>query len=106
MSRIPNPDGPDILDIAMGQRIRERRRALGIAQKDLAAEVGVTFQQVQKYERGANRISYSRLAAIARVLNCRVAELSDGLEMDQVGDHVEREVRLAGRKRPSHHLHL
>ena len=59
---------PHRLDVAMGQRIRERRRALSMSQGDLARALGITFQQVQKYERGANRVSFSRLSASASEL--------------------------------------
>ncbi|HYD43914.1 MAG TPA: helix-turn-helix transcriptional regulator, partial [Phenylobacterium sp.] len=48
-------DEPDPIDVAVGARIRLRRKQLGISQSKLADAIGVTFQQVQKYERGANR---------------------------------------------------
>ncbi|WP_105385159.1 helix-turn-helix domain-containing protein [Neorhizobium alkalisoli] len=59
---------PDIIDVEVGEKIRSRRRALGITQKKLADSVGVTFQQIQKYEKGANRVGASRLLQIANVL--------------------------------------
>lgn len=59
---------PDIIDVEVGQKIRSRRRALGITQKKLADSVGVTFQQIQKYEKGANRVGSSRLLQISNVL--------------------------------------
>ena len=49
------------MDIALGAAVRIRRRTLGISQEALAEQCGVSFQQVQKYENGANRISFSRL---------------------------------------------
>jgi len=55
-------------DIEIGARVRQRREALRLTQQTLAAAIGVTFQQVQKYERGANRISASRLMQIAKTL--------------------------------------
>lgn len=61
---IPNP-----VDVHVGKRIRMRRLFLGMNQENLAAQLGVTFQQVQKYEGGANRVSASRLADIARILD-------------------------------------
>jgi transcriptional regulator with XRE-family HTH domain len=67
------------LDVAIGQRIRERRRAVGLSQAALADATGVTFQQIQKYERGANRISFSRLAEIARALHCTLGDLAEDL---------------------------
>ena len=72
------------LDIAMGANIRARRRALGISQMAVAEAIGLTFQQIQKYERGFNRVSFSRLVEIAHTLDCRVtdliADLDDGAE--------------------------
>lgn len=66
-------DEPDPIDVAVGARIRLRRKALGISQSKLADAIGVTFQQVQKYERGANRVSASTLAKIAKALDTPVA---------------------------------
>ena len=67
--------GPHIIDVAVGDNIRRRRRSLGISQEALAAAVNVTFQQIQKYERGANRVSASRLYEISRVLACDAGDL-------------------------------
>ena len=66
----PNPD-----DVALGAAIRQRRMLLAISQEKLADELGITFQQVQKYEKGANRVSWSRLVQIAKALNCSIAGL-------------------------------
>ena len=82
-------EGPHRLDVAIGQRVRERRRGIGLSQQELAEALGVSFQQVQKYERGANRISFSRLVEVAGALNCRLADLADGLDPDHKPDHVE-----------------
>ncbi len=57
----------------MGSRLRLRRKVLGLSQEKLAQALGITFQQVQKYEKGANRISASRLQQIASVLEVPVA---------------------------------
>nr|WP_092620576.1 helix-turn-helix domain-containing protein [Roseospirillum parvum] len=65
--------GPDPVDVHVGRRLRLRRTLLGMSQEQLAAAIGVTFQQVQKYERGSNRISASRLFDIARVLGVPIA---------------------------------
>jgi transcriptional regulator with XRE-family HTH domain len=67
--------GPDPIDVAVGHRIRVRRKWLGISQSTLAEHLGVSFQQVQKYERGANRVSASMLVKIAQKLDTSVAEL-------------------------------
>lgn len=66
---------PDPVDVAVGARIRLRRKQLGISQSKLADAIGVTFQQVQKYERGANRVSASTLAKMAGPLDCKISDL-------------------------------
>ena len=71
---------PNKLDVALGLRIRQRRRELGISLTALADGIGLTFQQVQKYERGFNRVSFSRLVDIANALNCRVIDLIGDLD--------------------------
>ena len=73
--RAANRDGPDPIDIAVGARVRTRRRATGLSQTQLAEALGITFQQVQKYERGANRVSASMLVKIAAKLETTVAAL-------------------------------
>jgi transcriptional regulator with XRE-family HTH domain len=60
----------DPIDVGVGARIRARRQALRMSQSTLAEHLGVSFQQVQKYERGANRISASMLIKAARALGC------------------------------------
>jgi len=71
---------PHPLDIALGSRIRLRRRELGLSQEQLARQIGITFQQVQKYEHGANRVSFSRLVEIAQALKCGVIDLVGDLD--------------------------
>jgi transcriptional regulator with XRE-family HTH domain len=66
---------PDRVDIEVGQRIRIFRKARGLSQTALAAQLGVTFQQVQKYENGTSRIGAGRLMRIAHVLGVPVATL-------------------------------
>ncbi|MGY5779777.1 helix-turn-helix domain-containing protein [Rhizobium sp. LEGMi135b] len=67
-AKVPNP-----IDAYVGSRVRTRRLMLGMSQERLAEQIGVTFQQVQKYEKGTNRIGASRLQAIAGVLAVPVA---------------------------------
>jgi transcriptional regulator with XRE-family HTH domain len=67
--------GPDPIDVAVGARVRIRRRWLGFSQTQLANALGITFQQVQKYERGSNRVSASMLVKIAAKLETTVAAL-------------------------------
>ncbi|MBQ1541923.1 MAG: helix-turn-helix transcriptional regulator [Caulobacteraceae bacterium] len=62
---------PDPIDIAIGARIRLRRRGLGMTQEVLAQHLGLTFQQVQKYEKGVNRVSGSTLVRVAQALRMR-----------------------------------
>jgi transcriptional regulator with XRE-family HTH domain len=77
------------MDVALGAAVRIRRRTIGISQEALAEQCGVSFQQIQKYENGANRISFSRLVQIARALKCRVVDLMDvldGPDREMTGD--------------------
>ena len=71
--------GPNPVDLHVGARIRMRRKLLGVSQERLADQLGLTFQQVQKYERGANRVSASKLYEIAKALQTSVAYFFDGL---------------------------
>lgn len=71
---------PHPIDRHVGLRLRLRRRQLGISQEKLAEAVGITFQQVQKYERGANRVSASRLWELARALKVSVDHFFEGLD--------------------------
>src|SRR6201993_1638323 len=70
--------GNDI-DLHLGKRLRRRRRLLGLTQQQLAVAVGVRFQQIQKYECGANRISAARLWKLAEALEVPVGYFYDGL---------------------------
>src|SRR5215207_5351468 len=69
----PPTRAPDKTDVLAGIRVRLRRKELGLSQTDLANRLGITFQQVQKYEKGTNRISASRLQATATALGVPVA---------------------------------
>jgi len=76
---------PHAVDVYVGGRIRLRRRALGMSQQNLADALGLTFQQVQKYERGANRVSASKLFQIAAFLQTPLSSFFEGLEPAQEG---------------------
>jgi transcriptional regulator with XRE-family HTH domain len=65
----------DPVDVAVGARIRLLRKVRGMSQQALASSAGVTFQQIQKYERGANRVSASMLSRMAKALQTPVAEM-------------------------------
>lgn len=67
------------VDVAVGSIVRVRRKELGISQADLGFALGITFQQVQKYERGVNRISASKLYAIAQVLDYPIEAFFEGV---------------------------
>ncbi len=73
MKRTPNP-----IDKHVGGRVRLRRMVLGVTQEKLASALGVTFQQVQKYEKGANRIGAGRLQQISKALDVAPAFFYDG----------------------------
>lgn len=75
LDRSPNP-----IDAHVGSRIRLRRAILGLSQEKLAEELGITFQQVQKYERGLNRVGASRLWHLARVLGVNVNFFYDNFD--------------------------
>ncbi len=64
--------GPNPIDIHVGQRISHQRRLLGMTQQELAAHIGLTFQQVQKYENGSNRIAASRIYDLSCFLNVEI----------------------------------
>jgi transcriptional regulator with XRE-family HTH domain len=74
--------GPNPVDRHVGLRIRLRRKELGISQEKLADSIGLTFQQVQKYERAANRVSASKLWEVARALDTNIAYFYEGLATD------------------------
>ena len=82
---IPNP-----VDIHVGSRVRLRRTLLGLSQEKLGEAVGLTFQQIQKYERGANRIGASRLFEFSRILDVPVSFFFDDMaERAKVGEGQE-----------------
>ncbi len=80
MSKTPNP-----IDVHVGNRVRLRRVMLGVSQEKLGEQLGLTFQQVQKYEKGANRIGASRLYKIAQALGVSVDFFFDELPEELVG---------------------
>ncbi len=73
-------ENPHPVDIYVGSRVRLRRTLLGLSQQKLGQELGLTFQQIQKYERGANRIGSSRLFQISQILDVPVSFFFDGAE--------------------------
>ena len=99
------PVGNDI-DLHLGRRLRRRRRLLGLTQQQLAAVVGVRFQQIQKYECGANRISAARLWQLSEALEIPIGYFYDGLSEAQsrparepgIADHEPRSGEVMARK--------
>lgn len=83
--RNTQPDAEQMFDIQVGERLRALRRAARLSQTALGNRIGVTFQQVQKYENGSNRISASRLWLVARCLGVPVSALFSNC------DHAEAE---------------
>src|SRR5437870_10009726 len=73
-------DEPKPIDIHVGSRVRLRRNMLGLSQEKLGEAIGLTFQQVQKYERGANRIGASRLHDLSQVLDVPVSFFFDDMD--------------------------
>lgn len=89
------------IDLHLGRRLRRRRRLLGLTQQQLAMHVGIRFQQIQKYECGANRISAARLWQLAEALETPVSYFYDGLaeaaerrETNQGGEMFSRKETL------------
>jgi transcriptional regulator with XRE-family HTH domain len=72
-------ESPDPVDIHVGARVHDKRTQMGLTQKQMAAALGLTFQQIQKYERAANRISASKLYSLARFLKVPVYYFFEGL---------------------------
>ncbi|MBP2442641.1 helix-turn-helix domain-containing protein [Rhizobium leguminosarum] len=70
---IENKKKPNPIDIHVGSRIRLRRTMLGMSQEKLGESLGITFQQIQKYEKGTNRVGASRLQNISNILNVPVS---------------------------------
>jgi transcriptional regulator with XRE-family HTH domain len=75
------------IDRRLGERIRARRLAIKMSQEQLAERLGLTFQQIQKYEKGINRIAASRLHALAAALEIDVADLIDGIASSKSASH-------------------
>src|ERR1700684_3334811 len=73
------PKGPNPVDILVGSRIRLWRKRRKMSQAELGKAIGVTFQQIQKYENGKNRVGASRLHLVATALDVPIAELFDGV---------------------------
>lgn len=80
-SRMPSGQ-PNPIDVHVGNRIRLRRTLLGISQEKLASLLGLTFQQIQKYEKGANRVGASRLWDISKILETPISFFYEDMNKD------------------------
>lgn len=96
---MPTEPSSHFVDLHVGARLRMRRKALGLSQTAVAKAVGLTFQQLQKYERGANRISASKLFAMAAVLSVSANWFFDGLP-DPVASEGEMKDGAEANARP------
>ena len=84
--KIPSP-----IDVHVGSRVRMRRNILGCSQEKLGSSLGITFQQIQKYERGANRIGSSRLYTISKILDVPVSYFFDNMP-DEITDNICKKI--------------
>lgn len=96
----------DEIDVEIGKRMRQARVAAGLTQTDLGTQLGISFQQIQKYEKGRNRVGGGRLYKIARILGMKVTYFFDGVEhlldpsivpagVNEVGVFDNRTIRAA-----------
>lgn len=92
--------GPNPVDIHVGGRVRLRRTLLGMSQEKLGEAIGLTFQQVQKYERGANRIGASRLFDLSRVLDVPISFFFEDMT-EEVAARSPRLIRGMAEPHPS-----
>jgi transcriptional regulator with XRE-family HTH domain len=90
--RTAEEDGPHPLDIALGARVRTLRKERAMSQDQLARGIGITFQQVQKYEHGTNRVSYSRLVEISEALDVPLQTLIKGIDRGGSGSSTSLEL--------------
>jgi len=93
---------PSPIDVHVGSRIRLRRTLLGMSQERLGEALGLTFQQVQKYERGVNRVGASRLFDLSRVLDVPISFFFDDMPDGLANTHgAQQSRRLAGFAEPN-----
>ena len=93
---------PSPIDVHVGARLRQRRTLLGMSQTTLGDAIGLTFQQMQKYEKGTNRISASRLFALSRVLDVPVEYFFDDVPAEVSASSPATEKRGRAKKPPSY----
>ncbi len=86
----------DEIDIEIGKRLRQARAAAGLSQTELGVQLGISFQQVQKYEKGRNRIGGGRLYKVARILGVKITYFFDGVERLLDADAVPAGINAMG----------
>jgi len=96
----PKIGKPNPIDVHVGSRVRLRRTLLGMSQEKLGEAIGLTFQQVQKYERGANRIGASRLFDLSRVLDVPVSFFFDDMPAEAAAAPIDDDEE-GGEERPA-----
>ena len=91
------PKTPDPVDILVGKNIRILRHVKGLSQQELGAKIGISFQQIQKYERGTNRVGSSRLSKFADIFEVSVDRLfeTDGPQGRRTGPEIEHAAQLS-----------
>jgi transcriptional regulator with XRE-family HTH domain len=99
-----SPKQPDNVDRLVGRNIRIQRLAKGLSQTELANELGVTFQQVQKYEKGVNRIGCGRLYQIGSVLGVHITDFFEGSGKQKASTSQAHSVRDLISEPQSFHL--
>lgn len=90
--------GPDPIDVHVGAKIRERRLVLGMSQETLGDRLKISFQQLQKYERGANRVSASTLHRLTQILDAPISYFFDGAPTDELVEVSHDSERLPKRE--------
>jgi transcriptional regulator with XRE-family HTH domain len=95
----PKTGKPNPIDVHVGSRVRLRRTLLGMSQEKLGEAIGLTFQQVQKYERGANRIGASRLFDLSRVLDVPVSFFFDDMPAEAANAPVDDDEAAGGEEK-------
>lgn len=88
-------NGPHFVDMHVGRQLKTMRHSAGLSQEELANKLGITFQQVQKYEKGINRLSASRMYDIAHALSVPVSSFFMGVEDSKHLDAAEEQQRLS-----------
>lgn len=94
------PKTPQPADVHVGNRIRRRRNEIKLSQDRLGQQIGVTFQQIQKYEKGTNRVGGSRLVQLAAALKVEVSYFFEGIQQQtgEIPPHDEKIARMLADK--------